>query len=59
MFLVKIPKPENKLTGAKYPYSQGDVLDKTTWAEHLKRWGSWSVLISPSCTSSINRGGGV
>lgn len=56
-FLVMIPKAENKLTGAKYLYSSGGQRAGQDPGRAREEMVNWSVLISPSSTSSVNRGG--
>ena len=56
-FLVTIPKAENKLTGAEYLHSSGGQCAGQDPGRAWEEMVNWSVLISPSSTSSINRGG--
>lgn len=56
-FLVTIAKAENKLTGAKYLYSSGGQRARQDPGRACEEMVNWSVLISPSSASSINRGG--
>lgn len=55
--MVMIPKAENKLTTVKYPHSSGKLYVGQDHLGRIQEMVNWSVLISSSSTSSLNRGG--